>query len=544
MTTGKCFRSQIHRTMASKNLILVLQAEQAFIHNFNTKENFAYEDSILFSAISNSYLPLLNMLRSLEGDGVPFKLGLVLSAPLCTLLAHKSTKKKYLAWLDSMAKLGEEEQERNKGNEAILRNVDCCLRNIRKCREDFLETYSGNLIQAFKDFADKGFLELIPTAATYSYLPHYRDLKEALNAQVEVGLHSHRSFFGENGEGFFLPYLGWTEKLDEVLRSYGVNYTIVDTRSVLFSKDTPETGIYSPVRTKKSLVIFARDFDTPDDIRGNAADGQPQGYMNAPAYRCELRDIGYELHDTKFMDFMETDSSRLQTGYKYWANEGIYDEEAASAQVRLDAEDFYRKKLEKLEKAGQLLGDKDNVLTCVIPASLIGDSWHEGVAWLEQVIRLVAAEGKIHLSFCKDFMDKQFNLPKITPYPCSAEGSGYGENLLDSSNSWMTDCIRIASERMIDLTERFPTETGIKARILNLGAKEVLLAQSAEWQKMIYEGKLPEYADRAFCSCIKNFNMVFDSLASNTVNTEWLCRMEKEDSIFPWLSYKVFSKKR
>ncbi|MCR5621061.1 MAG: hypothetical protein K6G18_04320, partial [Treponema sp.] len=327
---------------------MILQAEQAFIHNFNAKENFAYEDSILFSAISNSYLPLLNMFRSLENDGIPFKIGLVLSAPLCTLLAHKSTKKKYLAWLDSMAKLGEEELERNKGDEAIIRNVDSCLRNIRKSREDFLETYSGNILQAFKLFEEKGFLELIPTAATYSYLPHYRDLREALNAQVEVGLHSHRSFFGENGDGFFLPYLGWTENLDEVLRSYGINYTIVDTRSVLFCKNPPDTGIYSPVRTKKSLVIFARDFDTPDDIRGNAADGQTASYMNAPAYRCELRDIGYELHDTKLKDFIATESSRLQTGYKYWANEGIYDESAAANQVKLDAEDFYRKKLDKL----------------------------------------------------------------------------------------------------------------------------------------------------------------------------------------------------
>ncbi|MBQ3799564.1 MAG: DUF1957 domain-containing protein [Treponema sp.] len=535
--------------MASKDLIIVLAADQAFIHNFNSKENFACEDSVLFSAISNSYLPLLNMFRSLEKDAVPFKLGLVLSSPLCTLLAHKSTKKKYVAWLEKMIRLGEEELEANKENEAVFHNVQRCLRTMEKNKTDFLETWSGDLIRAFREFAEKGMLELIPTAATYSYLPHYRDMKEALHAQVDVGLHSQRSFFGETGEGFFIPYLGWTENLDVVLRSYGMNYTIVDTRSILFCNDPPETGIFSPVRSKKSLVLFARDFDTPDDITGTA-DGQAAGYMNANAYRCELRDIGFEIHDKRLKNFLGTDSSRLQTGYKYWANErqgkdnAAYDEEKAKAQVRADAEDFYRKKLSKLEEAEQFLEGKDNVLTCVIPARLIGDSWHEGVSWLEQVIRLVASDGKITLSFCKDHIGKQFSLPKITPYPCSAEGAGYGEDLLDSSNNWMTDCIRIASERMIDLTDRFPTETGIKARILNLGAKEVLIAQAAAWQKMIYEGNLPEYAEKAFSSCIRNFNLVFDALASNTVNTEWLCRMEKEDCIFPWLSYKVFSKKR
>ena len=536
--------------MAHKDLQLVLTAEQAFIHNFNAKENFAFEDSALFSALSNSYLPLLNMLGRLERDRIPCKLGLVLSSTLCTLLAHRSTKKKYVAWLDSMVQLGEEELERNKGDEAVLRNVKDCLLQIQQNKTDFLETYSEDILQAFKGFAERGYLELIPTAATYSYLPHYRDLKEVLNAQIDVGLHAHRSFFGETGEGFFIPYLGWTENLDGILRSYGINYTVVDTRSVLFCKDPPETGIYSPVRTKKSLVIFARDFDTPDDIRGNTADGQ-DGYMAAPAYRCELRDIGYELSERKLRSILNTHSSRLQTGYKYYANAVTseekpvpYDAEAAARQVQLDAEDFYQKKLHKLEQAELLLDGKDNVLTCVIPIQLLGSSWHEGIAWLEAVIRLTAAEGKMQLSFCKDHLDRQFSLPKITPYPCSAEGAGYGENLLDSSNSWMTDCIRIASERMIDLTERFPAETGIKARILNLGAKEVLLAQSALWQQMLYDGILPEYTRRAFSSCIRNFNQVFDSLASNTVSTEWLCNLEKEDNIFPWLSYKVFSKKK
>lgn len=531
--------------MAEKDLILILVAEQGYIHCSNVKDDFVYEDSILFSAISNTYIPLLNMFSRLEKDNVPFKLGLVLSPVLCTLLADKSICKKYVEWLDNMIALGDEELERNKDNEDILRNVRNCLRNLQKTRIDFLDTYGGKLLAGFKKFADKGFLELIPTVATYSYLPHYKDLKEVLNAQVEVGLHAHRAFFGETGEGLFLPYLGWTGNLDPILRSYGVNYTIVDTRSILFSETPVETGIFTPVRTKKSVVLFARDWDTPDDIRGSNDDGQERnGYMASPAYRCELKDIGYELDEKKLKPFVKSDSARLGTGYKYWANEGIYDENAALEQVKKDAANFYTYKLSKLEQAEQYLDGKDNVLTCTIPAELIGNSWHEGVAWLEQVIRLVGSEGKIKLSLCREHLAKQYSLPRVEPYPCSAEGAGYGENLLDSSNSWMMNYVRIASEKMIDLTERFPSETGIKARILNLGAKEVLLAQSDNWQKMVYDGNMPEYAKEAFTRNIKNFNLVFESLASSTVSTEWLCNLEKQDCIFPWLSYKVFSKKK
>ena len=72
----------------------------------------------------------------------------------------------------------------------------------------------------------------------------------------------------------------------------------------------------------------------------------------------------------------------------------------------------------------------------------------------------------------------------------------------------------------------------------------MLLAQSDNWQKMVYDGNMPEYAKEAFTRNIKNFNLVFESLASSTVSTEWLCNLEKQDCIFPWLSYKVFSKKK
>ena len=195
-------------------------------------------------------------------------------------------------------------------------------------------------------------------------------------------------------------------------------------------------------------------------------------------------------------------------------------------------------------RAADALGDKDAVLVCTIPAALLGSSWHEGVLWLEQLIRAAAAQQDVTLGQCRDNLQQQFSLQKISPYPCSSEGSGYAENLLDSSNNWMMRYVRKASERMSDLTERFPAESGIKARMLNLGAREVLLAQSGDWAKMIHDGLMPEYAAQAFKSNILNFTAVFDSLASNTVSTEWLCTQEKEDSIFPWMNYRVFSRKK
>ena len=43
---------------------------------------------------------------------------------------------------------------------------------------------------------------------------------------------------------------------------------------------------------------------------------------------------------------------------------------------------------------------------------------------------------------------------------------------------------------------------------------------------------------------ILSFTRVFDSLASNTVSTEWLTSCERKNTIFPWLNYRIFSKKK
>ena len=57
---------------------------------------------------------------------------------------------------------------------------------------------------------------------------------------------------------------------------------------------------------------------------------------------------------------------------------------------------------------------------------------------------------------------------------------------------------RKACQRMNQLADRFPEDTGLKARALNMAAREVLLAQSLDWPKMLSEGLFPEYAEEQF----------------------------------------------
>ena len=536
----------------SKNLILTIVGHQGYIRHEN-EADYALQNDILFSAISQTYLPLLNMLGALESDGISFKLALVLSPSLCALLDDELIKAQYIHWLEKRIALGESEVTRLSGEGgALLQNAESCLRKARKDLVDFTDVYSQNLLKAFSDFATKGYLELLATSGTYAFLPHYGDMTEILNAQVEIGLCSHRHYFGSNPDGFYLPFMGYCSGIEKVLRSYGFRYTIVDIRSMLFSETVPENGIFSPVRcdaeshtnlTSASIALFAQDADTPEDITGE------NGFAKNTVYKNQGKDIAFELSTQALIDagFLENGMARIPSHYRYWSNaddsSALYDESAALAQAQKDADAFFQSKKAKLDAAEECMGNKSPSLLCVIDAKTLGQDWSEGIAWLENVIRIAAASD-VSLASPSPLIGNQFSLQKITLYPGAAQGNSYGEDLLDSTNGWMIRYTRKMSERMVDLSDRFPNETGLKVRLLDLGAKELMLAQSAEWAKMIHDGIFPEYATKRFKDAIKAFMIVFDALGSNTVSTEWLTKLEKEHRIFPWMNFRMFSPKK
>ncbi|MBO6100683.1 MAG: DUF1957 domain-containing protein, partial [Spirochaetaceae bacterium] len=176
---------------------------------------------ILYSAISETYLPMLNMFSNLEADGVPFKLMMCFSPSLCALLGDPTVQNCYINWLDKVIALGEEEVKRYGNDDPRCALAEEQLRQAKQNKHDFVETYQQDLLSKFSYYAKKGNIELMATAATNCYLPMYVDLPQAVQAQVEVGLMSHRYYFDTAPEGFWLPYMGYTPGLESIIRPYG-----------------------------------------------------------------------------------------------------------------------------------------------------------------------------------------------------------------------------------------------------------------------------------------------------------------------------------
>jgi 1,4-alpha-glucan branching enzyme len=522
--------------MVQKKLTLTLVAHQNY--NRASPEGF-------FTDITSTYIPLLEMFRRLEDENVPFACTIVFAPVTCALLADPSVREQYLSLLDKTIALGQHEADPSDSSSELTKTRILArqyLDDAVRARELFLDHCQGDLIAAFRPYINGGHVEAMATSATYAFLPHYADMEEVINAQIEVGIQAHREFFTYAPDGFYLPYMGYTGGLEQNLRKYGIQWTILDAAGFLFADPVPRMGLFAPARTHNSLVLFGRDASTMPDILGS------EGFLHHPCYRNQKRDVVFERDREQINDFIDTQGSRLPSGFKYWANDGtLYDPARAKEQARQDAEAFfYARKARLLAAAAHGEGStmENFSLDNVTDIRILGTKWHEGIQWLEALFRIAAQDGEV--SFCRhdQLVTNTCSLEKISPYPSANAGSGYGENLLDHSNAHLLRYARKTSQRMTEIACRFPVGNILRTRMLNLAARKTLLAQSSDWPRMIQKRHHAEYAESYFIENIRAFNTIFDALGANTLDTEWLAEVEKRTPLFPWINYRVFASKK
>lgn len=529
--------------MADTSLIFVLDASLPYIRHPETPGSV--EETRLFNAISYTYLPLLRSCTALETEGVPFKLAIAFSPTLCEMLVDPLLQNRYIESLDRAIDYGLAEFDRL-GNDVRTRElVKLHLDEIQLNRRDFIEIYDRNILKKFDYFANRGYLEILATTATSCFLPLYIDIPEAINAQIETGLVIYRKHFTAIPSGFWLPAMAWATGMEQILKSYGFQYTILESHGFLFSDSVPDTGIFAPGTCANGFTVFARD-----TLACREVSSRESGYLRCGEYLDVDRDIGFELEEEKLASIFNVSLGRRITGFRYWSRGnqgagGFYEPAKAHMQAVSDATRFLDARVASLNKASAAMEGAPVTLVCAFPASLFGQDWYEGIAWLEGVYRAAALNADATFSFPSVRVSQR--VPAGNPVnPCfsSWTESGYAEEVLNNANDWMYPYIRKAVKRMIDLAERFPDDSGLKERSLNMAARELLLAQSMEWYTMMNETSSVEYGRTRFESSVRAFTVVYESLGSNFISTEWLTNAEKSHTLFPEINYRVFRKRK
>ncbi|MDR2741707.1 MAG: DUF1957 domain-containing protein [Treponema sp.] len=503
------------------------------------------EEQWFFEALSDTYLPLLEVFDHLEKDHVPFRLGISFSPLLCYMLQDECLLSHYLNYVDKQIEFGVREMERMEKNPDLHALARVYYDRAVDKRILFTERYEGNILNIFNYYQKKGRLEILTTAATHAFLPVYTAYPEAVQAQIEVALSSFRHTFGKVPHGFWLPELGWSPELDAYLRAYSFGYTIADTHAGLLRNPETSRGSFYPVKTPSQTLVLFRDFRAYRDIQ------DPEiGYRFSPVYRDSLADAGFELPADRVEPFLNASQGRVKTGYAYYTNGGrgqkkqVYDPALAESLVREQALSFLDARFSTLCKA-EKLGGPDPISLCACNADAFGRFWYEGPRFLEALFREGAVRQDLRFLtpgeyFCRQ--DRQ-TMASSMPEFSSWGFNGYAEPWIDASNDWMYPHVIHSIERMLELAERFPNDTGLKERALNQAAREILLVQASDWPRMLFKQEYAGYARRQIEMALRNFTTIYEALGSNYISTEWLTNLERRHNFFPDINYRVFRRK-
>jgi 1,4-alpha-glucan branching enzyme len=526
--------------MAKGFLSLILHAHLPYVRH--PEYEYFLEENWLFEAITETYIPLLESFSRLIKDGIDFRLTLSISPPLAHMLSDNILQERYLRHLNKLIELGYREVERTRLLPQFNDTAKIYLSNLENIREVYLEKYERNLIKAFKEYQDRGCLEIITSGATHGFLPLLNLNKNAINAQIAVSKQTYINNFGRSPKGIWNGECGYYQGLEDILKKYDYKYFFVDTHGILYADKRPKYGVYAPLSTSNGVAAFGRDVES-----SNAVWSSKVGYPGDYDYREFYRDIGFDLSMDYIKDYIHPDGIRIMTGFKYYKITGdtekkepyIYQDALKKAEAH--AQNFVYNRIRQIEYLTTIM-DRQPLIVSPYDAELFGHWWYEGPHFIEYLIRKVHEyQHAIKMITPSDYMDMYPRNQVATPSMSSWGHQGYGQVWLENNNDWIYPHIHKITDRMVELANRFYyTDDPYIIRTLNQCAREVLLVQSSDWAFMMKTGTMVEYAHKRTKDHINRFNDLYETLIDNSINRK-LEILEWEDNIFPDIDYKIYS---
>ncbi len=521
-------------------LALVLHAHLPFVRH-PEYETFLEEDW-LFEAVTECYLPLLDVFAGWERDRVPWKLTMSVTPTLAAMLQDELLRSRCVRHLDSLIALADQELARTSTQPAFHRLARMYRERFVRARRVFVDEYGADLIGALRRFQETGRLEIIASAATHGFLPLMHPNQDAVRAQIEVGVEAYRRAFGRQPLGFWLPECGYSPPDDQLLARCGIRWFVAETHAVLHARPRPRYGPYAPVYCPGSgVAAFARDPESSKQV-WSATEGYPGDWD----YRDFYRDIGWDL-DFEYVRPWLKAGVRSHTGIKYYRITGPthdkqpYDPDRAREKAAVHAGNFMFNREKQVEYLRAHM-DRPPIVVAPYDAELFGHWWFEGPLWLDFLVRKIAYDQEtIALTTPSEYLAAYPRCQAAQPSMSSWGYNGYSEVWLNGANDWIYLHLHTAAERMVELAASHPFPDPLTARALNQAARELLLAQSSDWAFIMKTGTMVEYAVRRTKDHIGRFNRLYDQIRRGAVDEGWLEDLERRDNLFPWLDYRVYA---
>lgn len=525
-------------------LALVLHAHLPFVRH-PEHERFLEEDW-LFEALTESYLPLLQLLGGWHRDGLPARLTFTLTPTLCAMLQDSLLQGRYRRYLSESLELAHKEVHRTLWQEPLHRLALFYEKRFQELLEFYTEL-GGDILGAFRRAQDRSQIEIITSAATHALLPLLASHTASLRAQLMVARDQHRVWFGRDPEGMWLPECAYCEEMEPVLQEANIRWFILDSHGLLHARPQPRYGSFAPVLTPRGLAAFARDHSSAKQIWSRDV-----GYPGEPAYRDFYRDIGFDLDLDYLNPHLPAPERRSFTGIKYHRITGpetpkaVYDRAEALNAAERHATHFLETRREQFDRLATVL-ERLPVLIAPYDAELFGHWWYEGPEFLDAFVRKVCAEKTFRLVTPGEYLRANPHQQVAAPAASSWGEAGYWGVWLNEKNEWIYHHLRVAQERMAELARKFekpdalvgkPLNPALAERALRQAGRELLLAQSSDWPFILRTGTSPDYARKRVTEHLLRFTGIYEQLMAGRLDEPSLAAVESQDNLFPELNWR------
>ncbi len=519
-------------------LSLVLHAHLPFVRH-PEHERFL-EENWLFEAITETYIPLLQVFEGWQKDGMQVGLTLTLTPTLCSMLLDPLLQQRYLKHLDALIELAQKEVLRTHWEKPFNELATFYLQQFNSIR-DFYLACDRNLITVFRKLQDTGRLEIITSAATHAVLPLMAQHPPSVRAQVLIACDHYRACFGRNPRGFWLPECAYSDGLENILSEANLRWFITDTHGILHAHPRPRYGMFAPILAPNGIAAFGRDLDSAKQVWS-----RQEGYPGDPRYRDFYRDIGFDLDLDYLKPYFPAPDQRSFTSIKYYritggsAGKSVYDRNAALQAADDHANHFLAARMSQIEKLGEIL-DRPPIVLCPYDAELFGHWWYEGPEFLDYFVRKAYYDQSTFTSITpNDYLDRHPSIQVTSPAASSWGEGGYWDVWLNEKNQWIYPHLEIGQRRMTELAQSFSTPDTLQQRALKQAGRELLLAQSSDWPFIIRTGSSPDYARQRVNDHLLRFITLYEQLRANVIDESALAALESCDNIFSEVDYRYW----
>ena len=519
-------------------LSLILHAHLPFVRH-PEHEKFL-EENWLFEAITEAYMPLLQLLERWRRDGLKPRLTLTLTPTLCSMLRDPLLQERYDRHLKELIELAEKEIHRTRWEKPFHELALFYRERLTAARKAY-GACGRDLVSVFRQFQELGLLEIITSSATHALLPLLADHSPSLRAQVLVACDHYRACFGCDPRGIWLPECAYVESLDDILQEANLRWFVTDTHGILHAHPRPRYATFAPIFTPKGVAAFGRDPDCSRQVWSRHA-----GYPGDPRYRDFYRDIGFDLDLDYVKPYLPAPSQRGFTGLKYHRIAGkgpdkqVYDRQTALRAADEHAGHFLEARMAQFRRLSEIL-DRPPMVVAPYDAELFGHWWYEGPEFLDYFVRKACCDQKLfELITPEEYLRCQPTNQVATPAASSWGEGGYWRVWLDEKNEWIYPHLHIAQDRMTELARRFPQPDALQERMLKQAARELLLGQASDWPFILRAGTSPDYARKRVKDHVLRFTRMYEQLTAGQLDEEWLKQVEWRDNLFPNIDYRIW----